>query len=351
MTSMNDIAKLAGVSKATVSLALADHPRISEETKAKIRTIAQQLGYMQRPSSAKSDVAEPRRKAGISIGVLYVGGNQSFAQGFFRDTLMGICGEGARNHAHVVMIGMHASGEDTDTDDLYGKVMESGVEGIIVISSTPKLYGFDRLVERDFPMVFVGNRRLADRDHALHSVASDNYDGGVVATEHLLNLGHRKLAVVVGRRPLTWETDRLNGFFSALRSAGIAAGEEAVIRVTNSYDPEESGWKQLGHMGATAVFATNSLLGHMTLRHSRNIGKSVPEELSLIVFDDTAFFPLENPPVTVVKQDMEALGTLSAKMLLDLIDNPGQPARQVLLSASLVERASCASPAQVDVSN
>ncbi|TMV45921.1 LacI family transcriptional regulator [Paenibacillus mesophilus] len=340
MPSMNDIAKIAGVSKATVSLALADHPRISEETKLKIKTIAQNIGYLL--PSLKSDATETKWKASRSIGVLYIGGSgHSTGQGFFRDTLMGICGEGSRSRVNIVMIGVQASDEAQDAEEVYGKVAESGVDGIIVITCKSHLHGFRRLAEREFPMVFVGSRRLADWDNPLHSVASDNYDGGVTATEYLLKLGHTRIAAIMSHRPSPWETDRLNGYFAALRAAGVELGDDSVIRVSTSFNPDEEGWKQLQESGATAAFATTSLLGHMALQHSRIVGKSVPGELSLVSFDDTASFPYESPPVTIIEQDMESLGTLSAKMLFDLIESPGQPARQVLISTRLVERASC----------
>lgn len=339
MPSMNDIAKIVGVSKATVSLALAGHPRISEETKAKVKEAALQIGYGSAPSQAA--VPGEHRKERLTIGVLYVGANQSSTNGFFRDTLTGICNEGSMRQAHVVMIGMKNTGDEAEAEEVYDKVMESGASGIIVISGTAKLYGLNGLAARRFPMVFVGSRRLADSDSPLNSVSSDNFEGGVIATEHMVRHGHRKLAVVTGAQPLPWQTDRLNGFFSALRAAGIYAGEEAIIRIANPANPADEGWAALDDLGATAVFTTNSMLGHMALRHFRMTDRRVPEDVSLIAFDDTAFFPLENPPVTVVKQDMEALGTLSVKMLIDLIDNPDQPPRQILIPTCLIERSSC----------
>lgn len=344
MPSMDDIAKLAGVSKATVSLALASHPRISEETRKKVRTIAAQIGYVQRTIAAKSASSKPARKQEAAIGVLYMGSNQADVQGFFRDTLTGISEEASRRQANAVIIGISSYGEEADDREVYEKVIHSGVAGVIVVSGTPRVYGLDLLVERRFPMVFVGSRRLADREVPVHSVSSDNFDGGVIATERLLKLGHRNMAVMVGPDPQLSEIDRLNGFFSALRSAGIPASDERIVKVAGKLDLEEDGWRQLRRLEPTAVLATNMILGHMALQYYRLLEKNVPEDVSLIVFDDTAFFPLENPPITVIKQDMKALGTLSTEMLFDLLDQPGQPPRQLLIPVQLVERASCAPP-------
>lgn len=345
MPSMNDIAKLAGVSKATVSLALADHPRISDETKAKIKTIAQNIGYLQPADKAKQSV-EAKGKAARTIGVIYIGDSESTVQSIFKDTLAGICRESSHNRVNVVMIALNASDEAPNIEELESKVAESGVDGIVVITCIPRLYGFKRLAENDFPTVFVGSRRLADWDGPLHSVASDNYDGGVTATEYLLKLGHKRIAAIICDNPAPWETDRLSGYFAAMRAAGADYGDDLVIRVSKlQFNPEEEGWKRLLDSGATAVFATNSLMGHMMLHHSRFVGKIIPGELSLVSFDDSTSFPFENPPISIVKQDMEALGTLSAKLLIDLIERPGQPAKQVLISTRLVARASCAPPA------
>lgn len=343
MPSMDDIAKVAGVSKATVSLALNDHTRISDETKQKIKAIAKEIGYVQRPVTPKATAARVRRKPGTAIGVLYIGEGQGIAQ-FFRETLSGISEYASRSGVPVVMIGMFAVNETTDAAEVYDKVIDAGVSGIIVVSASAKLYGLELLADRQFPMVFVGNRRLADRETALHCVSSDNYDGGVIATEYLLRLGHRRIAVLMGKQSLPWEHDRANGFFSAMRQAGAAADEGWLMQVSAHYDPEDAAWGQLARLQPTALMATNMILGHMALSHCRAIGKSVPEEMSILVFDDTDFFPLEQPPVTVIRQDLESLGTVAAEMLLELIAQPEQPARQLLLPVELVTRASCAQP-------
>lgn len=343
MPSMEDIAKLAGVSKTAVSLALKDHARVSDETKQKIKDIAKEIGYVQKSSAPKAPAARARRRSGSSIGVIYIGEGQAIAQ-FFRETLSGITEYASRSGVPVVMIGMFAVNETTDAHEVYAKVIDAGVSGIIVVSASAKLHGLELLAERQFPMVFVGNRRLANRETALHCVSSDNYDGGVIATEYLLRLGHRRIAVLTDKQALPWEHDRVSGFFSALRQAGVAADEEWLIQVSDNYDPEDPGWRRLAHLQPTAVMATNLILGHMALNHCRALGKPIPEELSLVVFDDTDFFRLEQPPITVIRQDLESLGTLAAEMLLELIAQPEQPVRQLLLPVELVTRASCAPP-------
>ncbi|MDF2720536.1 MAG: degA, partial [Paenibacillus sp.] len=295
--------------------------------------------------AGRAETALTKGKAKRTVGVIYIGDKSSASkQDIFKDTLAGICNECSQNEVNVNMITMSASDEYVNEDELEQKIMSSGVDGVIVITCIPRLRGFKRLSERQYPIVFIGSRRLAEWDKPLHSVASDNFEGGAAATEYLLSLGHRSIAVVLSDCPTPWEIDRMNGFFSAMRAAGVTVGDEAVIHVSRQFNPNEEGWRRLNDRQATGVFTTNSIIGHLALLYARSSGKRIPEQMSLITFDDSASFPFEDPPITIIEQDMEELGIISAKMLADLIEKPGQPARQVLISTKLVVRESCSPP-------
>ncbi|CAG7617989.1 LacI family DNA-binding transcriptional regulator [Paenibacillus allorhizosphaerae] len=336
MPTLQDIANIAGVSKATVSLALSDHPRISLETKHKIRHIAKEIGYA---AGQPGNAAEAKTS---SIGVVYVSDNQDYEHGFFRDTVMGICREASRYNYNVVMIGIHKLYQGNIVEDVADKVVKSGVEGIVVVSSIPNLQGFEKLIAMRFPMVFIGSRKVAGLTDPIHSVASDNYNGGRTAAEYLLELGHSNVAVVHGLHSPPWERERISGFYSALRSAGFQADEDQAIEVSNLLHPEAPCWSQLKQQSPTAVFATNVHVGMLMLHYLRECGFRIPDDASLIVFDDSPSFPMENPPITVVRQDMKSLGVLSAKRLFDLLESSDPLPNQILISAQLIERSSCA---------
>jgi LacI family transcriptional regulator/LacI family purine nucleotide synthesis repressor len=341
MATLQDIAKIAGVSTATVSLALSNQGRISEDMRAKIADIARELGYTGRKSAALQTKTQ-------SIGVLYIGSNVSTGKDYFQKTLSGICLEAARFHVNVVMIGIHSSRELPEPADIYEQIRSSGVAGVIVITAIPSLRGFDRMVEEQFPMVFIGNRKVAGRSEEFHTVASDNFSGGYAAVDYLLRLGHVHIAVASAVEPTPWEKERLNGYYAAMRDADLPAGEERILRIPAPFDERAACWRMFAEQPPTAVFALNAMMGQFLLRYIRSAGISVPDQLSLIVFDDSANFPHEHPPITVIRQDMRSLGTLSAKMMLDILEHEMDGPKQILISTELVERASCAPVSGLD---
>lgn len=334
MPTYEDIAKIAGVSKATVSLALSDSAKISLETKTKIRNIAKNIGY------AFPSAGAARWTRTCSIGILYISEHPSIGTDFFQETLMGISEDAAKANYDVVFIGIHFNKNDKMADEIADKVVRSGVEGIIVVSSIPNLTGFSKLIEMHIPMVFIGDRKVQGLNH-VHSVASDNYNGGRMAAEFLLHLGHKNIFLVMQNDPPHWELDRANGFYSALRGAGITNPEQKTLCITHHSDPLDEVWGALVGHCPTAMFAISSMISIRVLHYLRSAGKRVPDDVSLLAFDDFSSFRYEDPPITVIKQDKQALGNLATKIMIDYLENGKTPPKQMLISTQLVERSSC----------
>lgn len=338
MPTFEDIAKIAGVSKATVSLSLSDSPKISLETKIKIRNIAKNIGY------DMSGLEGGKWLRNRSIGMLHVSHNPDFEKDFFRDTLIGVSEDAANKGYDVVFIGSHMQKNMNDSsEDIAEKVIQSGVEGVVVITSIPNLKGFGKLQDMHFPMVFVGNRKVDGSARHVFNVCSDHYSGGKMAAEYLHDdLGHARIALVCGQNMPHWELDRANGFFSHLRNSGLDDIENGKVIVSERYNPDDEGWGRLTRIGPTAIFAVNASIGISVLHYLRSVSRKIPDDVSLIVFDDFASFPYEHPPVTVIKQNKEALGSLAVKVLTDLLEKSKIPPRQMLISTELIERESCA---------
>lgn len=337
MPTFEDIAKIANVSKATVSLALSDSAKISLETKIKIRNIAKSIGYN------LSGMEGGKWLRNKSIGILYVSHVPDFEKDFFRETLIGVTEDAANSGYDVVFIGsqMQKNAEEK-AEEIADKVIQSGVEGVVVVSSIPNLKGFGKLQDMHFPMVFVGNRKVDGSGRHIFNVCSDHYNGGKRAAEYLLDdLGHTRIALVGRVNMPHWELDRANGFFSHLRNSGLTDIENGKTIISERYNPGDEGWAKLGQIDPTAIFALNASIGISVLHYLRSVGKRIPDDTSVIVFDDFASFPYENPPITVIKQDKEALGSLAVKLLIDLLEKSKIPPRQMLISTELIERNSC----------
>ncbi|MDF2720804.1 MAG: transcriptional regulator, LacI family [Paenibacillus sp.] len=338
MPTLQDIANIVGVSSATVSLALSNNPRISDEMKAKVRKTAIEIGYKKVPKWGDDVLSNPNTRS-RSIGVLYLGSNpQNMNQGFFKDGLMGVCQEAARIDRTVVMLGIQATEQIVDPDELFDQVTRSGAEGIIVVSTAQNLYGLDKLLGHGFPMVFIGNRTLADRKERLHTVATDLQDAKRTGLDYLIELGHKRIAVLMAESNLSQWSREWPQYEGA---------EITTFIVSAPFDPTGEDWNELKNYGATAIFAANVPLGHAAMNFLRAIGKSVPEQVSLISYDDAPSYPYENPPITAVKQNMESIGRQSTKMLCELLETPGQSPTQVMLPTQLVVRKSCAPPTSI----
>ncbi|MFB9330789.1 LacI family DNA-binding transcriptional regulator [Paenibacillus aurantiacus] len=335
MPTLKDIAQLAQVSKATVSLALAGDPRISAETRDKVTAIAEQLGYI--PNRMAQGLSRARSQ---SLGVLFYGGLSNPLEDFFSDTLMGIGHEALQLGYNVVLLGFsqQMNGEQTDWTE---QVMRSGVDGLIVISMTSPLYGFEKLLAMRFPIVFIGKRQVAGTAPLkVNEVSTDHYGAGRAAADYLRRLGHAELAVVAPESASDWMEERIHGFLSVDRQL-LRELNDRVYYVAEE-ESAEATFSSMLAQGYTAYFAIAPHLGLSLLQALQQQGIRVPEDVSLLVYDDFPSASLQRPPLTVLKQDMRALGRLAFQRAIEMIADPDEEPKHILISASLVERESCA---------
>lgn len=336
MPTINDIAKLANVSKATVSLALSGDPRISVETRQKIEKIAEGLGYI--PNRMARGLSRSKSQM---VGALFYGEFTASMEDLFSDTLMGITHEALRLGYNVVLLGFSHHAQDGQTD-WTEQVIRSGVDGLIVISVYTTLHGFDKLFAMRFPIVLVGRRDVTGTAlQQLNFVATDQFGAGRMAAEYLLRLGHRELAVVSTAAHSLWMEERILGFFSADRGMLTQLNERVLILSSGGDASDPAEIVDILNCGCTAFFAISPEAGLRLLHSLQQTGVQVPQEVSLLVYDDFSSAPLQRPPITVIKQDMKALGQMAFTRLLELCLAPDSGARQLLISALLVERSSC----------
>jgi LacI family transcriptional regulator len=178
------------------------------------------------------------------------------------------------------------------------------------------------------------------------TVDSDNFAGAVLATNHLLSLGHRRIGFLGGRPDLESSRLREAGFRKALGDAGIAL-DDALVRVGGykSDTAEAPAHELLSRPDRpTAVFAANDLTAITTMEVARRLGLSVPEDLSVIGFDNVPESAMASPPLTTIAQPLQQMGAEALRLLVDLIDGIDRDIH-IRLPTQLVERASCGRPA------
>lgn len=322
--SIYDIAKRANLAPSTISRALQDHPRIGAETKTRVRALAKEMGYV--PSTvAKSLSTNQTWTIGMVVATI-------------SDPFMGRVVEGVEEVAIGAGFNVFLSTSQNSRQReiaVIDVLQQRRVDGIIVVAS--HLFDhyrryFDRI---EVPIVMIDEQEPAG---VIHAVAVDDLRGARLAVEHLLGLGHRRIGYVgVTNRPKS-NKYRLKGYEDALNAAGITPDPTLVFTSTIEDHAKrgEASLEPLWAAGATAVFCYNDMTAVGLLSACYKRGLSVPDDLSVIGFDDIDTAAYTIPPLTTIHQPRLELGRRAMQMILDLL--AGQTPENQLISAELVVR-------------
>jgi LacI family transcriptional regulator len=328
MANIYDVAQAAGVSISTVSHVLNETRFVSEETKAKVLEAIEQLDY--HPSSlARALVRQETQTIGLIV--------PDNINPFFAELARGIenYGFGAGYNVLLCNSDRNPSKEIAYLDMLLSK----RVDGVIYMTNDNAQERLHRLKERNIPVV------VFDREYeGLDAILIDNEGGGVDATVHLLQLGHQRVACIGGPSSRFRTIGRVRGYQSALAQAGIPAAPELVTTGDWTY---ESGWEAMRILmqlspPPTAIFACNDTMavGALAFLHEANI--SVPEEVSVIGFDNILLSAFTSPPLTTMATPIVELGQQLCQMLLERIQNQSLTPQRKIVHSKLLVRSSTA---------
>ncbi len=323
--SIKDIAKAAGVSPSTVSRALSDHPRISLETKERIRRLAAEMGYS--PSAVARSLVTQRTSI-IGMAVAWV------SDPFLAPLVRGV-EDVASEHGYTVFLSSFY-GELGREKEVLSAFRERRVDGIIVESSCLDAEHRSFLVQLGLPIV------LINRPEYAYSVSTDNLHGGRLATEYLLNLGHSRIGYIAAERGKRTNLDRLKAYREALQERGITFDPALVVLGDGYAGGGKEAMRRLLALPSppTAVFCYNDLTAIGAALAVREAGLRVPDDISLFGFDDIELAAYFHPPLTTIRQPAYELGHRAMEMVLALIAD-GQALTNVMLKGELVVRQSC----------
>jgi LacI family transcriptional regulator len=230
---------------------------------------------------------------------------------------------------------------DFEKESLYVDVLTNKqVDGMIFITTGERRDSLNRLVEMGIPTV------VMDRDFpdlVLDVVLADNLQGGVLATQHLISLGHKRIGCLAGPSRINPSSRRLAGYQQALQAANLVIDPGLIMN--GDFHPE-SGW-ELGRAilsqknPPTAIFACNDLMAMGALRAATELGLRVPDDLALVGYDDIELASYTNPPLTTIKQPKVEMGLATLNFLLTRIHDKQAVPQRSLLPVSLVIRGSC----------
>jgi len=324
-----DVAREAGVSYATVSRVINNKGYINPETREKVLRAVTKLGYVVN-QQARSLAGGRSQVVGLlvrDLGTSYIG-----------EIIHGIDEELANASYDLMLYTTHRRKTREST---YVATLTQGLADglLLVLPREPGAY-IETLRRRGFPYVLIDHQGI---DEAGPSVGATNRQGGYDATRYLIELGHRRIGFITGSLDLGCSIDRMAGYHAALTEFGLPV-DPALIREGDFMQPA-------GYTGArdllalqqrpTAIFASNDVSAFGVMEAVRDCGLRIPEDISIVSFDDIPQASHVNPPLTTVRQPLEQMGRVATRMLLETIADRQRPAARVELPTELVIRASC----------
>ncbi|MFC8365720.1 LacI family DNA-binding transcriptional regulator [Streptomyces griseorubiginosus] len=335
---LEEVAARAGVGRGTVSRVINGSPRVSDATRAAVEAAVAELGYV--PNTAARALAANRTDA-IAL-VVPEPETRFFAEPYFSDMLKGVGAEISDTEMQLLLI---FAGSDRERRRLAQYLAAHRVDGVLLVSVHADDPLPDLLSQLEIPAVISGPRSAGE---TLPSVDSDNYGGGRSAVEHLLAGGRRAIAHITGRLDVYGAQRRVDGYRDAL----LDAGHEVDERLIEPGDfTEEGGRRAMTKLLARrpdldAVFAGSDVMAAGARQVLREEGRSIPSDVALIGYDDSAIARHMDPPLTSVRQPIEEMGRRMIDLLLTEIADRrpaasrGLERRQVVLATELVHRTS-----------
>jgi DNA-binding LacI/PurR family transcriptional regulator len=330
---IKDVAKAAGVSPSTVSRVISNYARISRKTSAKVKEIMNELGY--HPNMmAKSLVSRTTNTIGI---VLPRPAEELFLNYFFAEFIRGIATQAARSGFDLLMT--TGASEKEELEAVTRIVKGKRVDGIITLYSRPNDAIINFLNKEHFPFVLIG--RSEEFPDTL-CVDNDNIQAAYDATNHLISQGHQRIGFVSGPSNLSVSQDRLEGFHKALRKANLPIRSDWIVE---GEFLQESGYRAMSFImnlpeRPSALVAIDDIVTYGVLRCLNELGYRVPQDLSLVSFNNLALSELTSPPISSIDIGIYQLGYTASQTLLNFIHESNAQKTRTIIPHRLIIRES-----------
>lgn len=329
---LKDVAERAQVSTATVSYVLNDKKSISEQTKTRVYDAIRDLNYVP-DLSARSLSSRDSKLIGIVIPQTEPGSKLMLQNDFYSE-IVGSIEYHARQHGYHVIISA------TDVNESYLTLAkERNLDGIIVIGMYPDDF-YRQMKKTQIPIVLIDSYC---NDHYYHSIRIDDAYGSYLATNHVIGCGHKKIAFFCGQiKENGVIKKRLCGYQQALEEAGIPYDSTLVYEGKVDYDSGIELARRLcnENKDVTAVVATADILAIGAMKGFYEQGVSLPNDISIVGFDDLEISKYLTPGLTTVRQEISQKGEKAVELLLDNIQDADMTKREVIIPVSLSRRES-----------
>lgn len=331
--SIKDIAKAASVSHSTVSRALSNSPLVSAGTRERIQLLAREMGYS--PDAQARSLVMGRTQ---TIGVVVT----TITDPFIAEIVQSI---ESTAHGRGYSVILASSNSEPEREIAAVEMLHSKrVDGVIVTSSRVGALYQNHLDLLRVPVVLVNSHSEQQRPYTF-SISVDNHLGGYIATKHLIEAGHRRIAYISGAPDHSDDAARMAGYRQALHEARIGVDPTLVVAGEGTVAGGAQALPALLEASArvTAVFCYNDMTAVGLLRAARERGISIPGDLAVVGFDDIPLASYVTPPLTTVAQPRDKMGQRATEMVLELLSDGGAGARvasNVVVRGKLIVRES-----------
>ncbi len=330
---IREIARAAGVSIATVSRVINGRPDVAPQTREAVLRVVRERGF--------STNRNARALSGGRTGL--VGVTVPILEAAYFAVIVSGTAEALYEHDMRIVLCPTLHQHEREVT-LLDRLMHGTTDGAVLMLPEESNAELWALRETGYPFVVVDPR--VQLDEGIPAVSAANASGARAATEHLLSLGHRRIGAIMG--PVDWmaSTERLNGYRAALAAAGVLPAQELVVESDFSIDSGVAAARALLDLPErpTAIFGFNDNVAIGALRAAAERGIRVPDELSVVGFDDSEESALVTPALTTVRQPLAEMGRMAVSLLLRLLDHQRVEAMSIELATRLVVRDSTAAP-------
>ncbi len=334
-TTRTEVARRARVSVATVSYVVNNGPRpVADATRKRVLRAIQALGY--RPSGVARSLRLQRTR---TIGLIV----PDTANPFFAALAKGV-DETVFAHGYSLLL-CHSKYIAAREQAYVELLLAREVDGVLYVQGTPDATGLHRLCHCGVPTVAV-DREIPDAP--IDRVVVDNFGGSVEATRYLIGLGHRRIACIARHVPLSNAAERIRGYKAGLANAGLPINPAYLVPGGPGYEEGRRAMSELLQLSVrpTAVLAWPDVVAIGAIRAAHDAGLRVPEDMSVVGFDDIPVAAFVRPRLTTVAVGIEEMGQRAAEVLLDKVRGGAEsgPPRRLVLPVTLVIRASTGAP-------
>ena len=333
MSTIKDIAQKAGVSVATVSKVLNNYSDVSQKTKDKVAQVIKENNF--RPNAVARSLTTNKS---YTIGVFFTDHfNTGLHHPFFHEVIFGM-EKALGSHGYDLLY--FADRKWGENFSYREKCKNRQVDGVILIGVSRDDPNLSELLDSDLPVVFIDIDILGRRSSY---VMSDNKKGAAEAVRYLHSLGHSEIGMIMGLASTKTTQDRLIGFQMAFQELNLTYNPDWLV---NGEYTEEGGYRAMGLLlnkkpFPRAIFCQSDLMAIGAINALEEAGYKVPEDFSVVGYDDIEVSRYVKPRLTTIRQDKMAMGSSAAELLLQMIKEPSGPSLPVILPVTVVERESC----------